>query len=108
MIIELYGMHYGPTAKSVTESLFTPVNGRTLNGSYRVTASGVIIKHTSGREIFIRRDGFGPVTTHRTKDGRRRYMHATCTADEPFFNVPGSYADEIEGAASLAKQLFSR
>ena len=80
-MIELYGRTYASNNKQVLDTLFDPINGRTANGYYKETDSGVMLYDLQGKaRAFMRNDGFGPVTVSETKQGTR-YMFGLCSVD---------------------------
>lgn len=94
--------------KALTDTLFSPINGKTADGYYTVKPDGVLIHAANGdpRVFIVDRTPDKPrsawaVTVH-AHNGRVRYMHALCSADERFAGFPDGYAARIEHANKLA------
>lgn len=105
-MINLYGKKYAANDSEFVGTLFDPTG--TANGFYKKERAGIVLSDHQGKErVFIRRDGFGPVTIRTHSDGCRYYRHATSTADENWLGTPESYRAEIDGAKKLAREIFS-
>lgn len=106
-MIELYGKKYARNNKEVAESLFHPDG--TANGTYKLLKNGIVLLDLQGNErVFIRADGVGPVSVHRTENGRRRYLFACTSADEAWLGLPASLQARRDGALELTRQLFTK
>jgi len=100
-VIELYNRTWADLDGTIT------ADGVDIVGYYQKDASGIFF-YTPSLELtaFIRRDGVGPVTCHRLSDGRVRYMFSTTEQTEFLLGIPDSYIAEIDGAKTLAAELF--
>jgi len=106
-MIELYGKKYARNNKEAVESLFNP--GGTVNGTYKRCKHGVILMDLQGKErVYIRADGVGPVSVHRTESGRRRYLFACTSSDEAWLGLPASLQARRDGALELTRQLLTK
>lgn len=104
-MIELYGKKYAKNEREFTSTLFEP--GGTANGFYRKARNGIFLSDMQGQErAFIRKDGLGPVSVTRNHNGRPVYMFCTSTTDKDWLGVPDSYTAQVDGAESLAGEMF--
>ena len=86
-MIEFYGKAYAKNNAQAVDTLFYPVNGRTANGYYKKTSDGVHLYDLQGKpRAFVREDGVGPVTIHKTERGIR-YMFGLCSLDADWLGV---------------------
>jgi len=105
-MITLYGKKYTRSAADAVKTLFE--SDGTANGIYRVAKNGVYLSDLTGQErVFIRKDGFGPVSVSRTENGKRFYLQALASNDEKWVNRPKSYAVMCGEVKSLALSLFA-
>ena len=105
-MLNLYGKRYAKNDQEVIGTLFD-AEPNTANGTFRVTGAGIYFSDLQGNErAFIRRDGLGPVSVHRHQ-GKMRYMSTTTLLEAEWLGVPPRYMDRIEGANTLAREVFS-
>jgi hypothetical protein len=105
--ITLYGQRYARNQRLLTLTVFDRQSG---NGTYKITRAGIFLSDMANQErVFIRRDGFGPVSVsmvqHKGKN-RRFFMHSTATKDEQWLALPSCYMAQCDGARETAKAIF--
>ena len=105
-MITLYGKDYA--ANEVDLDVAIAEGREAINGTYVKTPAGIYLADMTGRQrAFIRHDGLGPVSIAKLSDGKTHYMHATSTHDEEWLGTPKSYMEEVDGARSLAREMFA-
>ena len=103
--INLYGHTYAHSDRAMIDPLYHgPDSAR---GTFTKSHGGIVLHDSHGLpRAYIRADGVGPVTCHRTNEGVLRFMFSTTDADDKFLNTPASYSATVEGARELARHVF--
>jgi hypothetical protein len=77
-------------------------------GTFTKSHGGIVLHDSHGLpRAYIRADGVGPVTCHRTNEGVLRFMFSTTERDAAFIGEPASYSATVEGAKHCARQVFT-
>lgn len=88
------------TKSELLNSLFKPVEGKTLDGIYKKRKNGVALNRGSGEPwIFLVANRWGErffVSAFRGDDGRTRYLHGLTSADEKAIGF--TFSDEMKCA----------
>lgn len=98
------------TKAELIESLFNPVEGRTLNGIYKKRKNGIALNRCDGSPwMFLVANRWGErffVSAFKGDDVRTRYMHGLTSSDEKAIGL--SYSEEMQCASDVWETVCAR
>lgn len=107
-MININGLVFVRGSRALTDTLFTPINGKTADGFYRVVGNAVRLFRPDGTlfaaVVRFRNSSLCGFVSAGMRDGKAFFMNGMNSLDEDFLRLPKSYSAECELAASIIKQ----
>lgn len=102
-------IYFSENKKSLVQSLFSPINGRTASGTWQKLKGGILFRDPKGEKrafLVINKWGEKFFVSCYEQNAKTFYMNALSTKDEEFLGLKGATMSEESRIAETIAACF--